>query len=362
MKRILFLTAYPPTNVTAGQNYTRMLLEDISSSNIVDVIYWDFQGHSEMVSHKVNTIESIKLNSFTKMLRSVVYFYLFPLFTVRFSLKKLLDIRRISDNYDVIYFDFSQVFMYSLFIKHPCKIMMCHDVISQKYSRRRCSSIYNWFVIFSEKLLLSTAKYCFTFSNKDSMFLQKKLGINSSPVSFYIADEIKNIDVLDLELSDNFIMYGAWNRPENYDGLLWFLREVMPHISIKITIIGGGMPENIRTILGTLNVKYLGFVENPYIHISESRGLIAPLFQGAGVKVKVIESLALGTPVVGTEVAFEGIPNLISRNAMIRCESSEDFIRSLNSFSTSVIEKHEIQKEFNERYSNAKFKNFLNTL
>ena len=178
----------------------------------------------------------------------------------------------------------------------------------------------------------------------------------------YTDDEIKNIDVLDLELSDNFIMYGAWNRPENYDGLLWFLREVMPHISIKITIIGGGMPENIRTILGTLNVKYLGFVENPYIHISESRGLIAPLFQGAGVKVKVIESLALGTPVVGTEVAFEGIPNLISRNAMIRCESSEEFIRSLNSFSTSVIEKHEIQKEFNERYSNAKFKNFLNTL
>jgi glycosyltransferase involved in cell wall biosynthesis len=55
------------------------------------------------------------------------------------------------------------------------------------------------------------------------------------------------------------------------------------------------------------NIKILSFIKNPYKIISESQILVAPLFEGAGVKVKVIESLACGTPVVGTEIAFEGI-------------------------------------------------------
>ena len=38
----------------------------------------------------------------------------------------------------------------------------------------------------------------------------------------------------------------------------------------------------------------LGFVENPYGYIAEAQGLIAPLFHGAGIKVKVVEALALG--------------------------------------------------------------------
>ena len=41
--------------------------------------------------------------------------------------------------------------------------------------------------------------------------------------------------------------------------------------------------------------------------IANSRALIAPVFSGAGVKVKVLEALACGTPVVGTDIAFEGI-------------------------------------------------------
>ena len=61
----------------------------------------------------------------------------------------------------------------------------------------------------------------------------------------------------------------------------------------------------------------LGFVDNPYKIMSESLGLIAPLFHGAGIKVKVIESLACGTPVIGTEVAFEGI-DFIENKYLIR--------------------------------------------
>ena len=227
MKKILFLTAYPPTKVTAGQNYTRLLLNDISTTNSIDVIYWDFKGHQVILNDTINSLEGVRVTRLQKLCHALFNLWLFPLFTVRFSWRRVRHLQKISKYYDVIYFDFSQVFIYSIFIKHPCKIMMCHDVISQKYSRKRFSYLYLWYIKLSERLLLNTSHYCFTFSDKDSEYLKKYLRINSSPVSFYISDDIKKINLEQIVIEDYFILYGAWNRPENHEGLLWFLYRII---------------------------------------------------------------------------------------------------------------------------------------
>lgn len=359
MKKILFLTAYPPTNITAGQNYTRLLLNDISTSNSVDVIYWDFKGHKVDLNDTINSIKGVNVTKFQKLYRAILNFFFFPLFTVRFSWQKALHLKRIAKDYDLIYFDFSQVFVYSILIKHPCKIMMCHDVISQKYSRKRFSFLYLWYIKFSERILLNTAHYCFTFSDKDTEYLKKYLRINSNPVSFYISDDLKKISLERIVIEDYFILYGAWNRPENYEGLLWFIKKVVPYLSVKIRIIGGGMPSNIKGLLKSYNIDYLGFVDNPYPYIAASKALIAPLFQGAGVKVKAIESLALGTTVIGTNVAIEGIPKLDNFKSVLLCETPDEFINVIQQFTIIKEDKICCQKEFLQKYSNLKFRNYI---
>lgn len=362
MKKILFLTAYPPTNITAGQNYTRLLLNDISTTNTVDVIYWDFYGHKVDLNNTINSVEGVKLTKFKKVCRTIIYLGLFPLFTVRFSWRKAKELNQIAKGYDLIYFDFSQVFIYSAIIKHPCKIMMCHDVISQKYSRKRFSFLYLWYIKFSERVLLNTAHYCFTFSEKDSEFLKQHLQINSSPVSFYLSDNLKKINLDQVAIQDYFILYGAWNRPENYEGLLWFIKKVVPHISVKIRVIGGGMPGSIKDLLESNKIDYLGFVNDPYPYIAASKALIAPLFQGAGVKVKAIESLALGTPVIGTNVAIEGIPKLKNSKSVYLCETVDEFVGVIQQLTITNEDKVSCQKEFLLKYSNLKFRNYINNL
>lgn len=364
---ILFVSAFPPNSLTAGQNYSLNLLEDLCSRHEVDLIYWAYEGHSPSPTllHKVKSLKEYSCNSKYSTVVLSLLMLIFPLYAVRFSFNILKTIKSISSKYDMIYFDFSQIFIYSLFIKHPNKVMMCHDVISQKYARTLCSFLYHWWVIISERRVLRGSKRLLCFSAKDKQILDSTYNVTSEMVSFYIDEKITKIDYNQLKIRNFFCFYGAWNRPENSSGLIWFLDKVWgkcnKHVEIKI--IGGGMPQSlIQRIEGCGRIKYLGFVDDPYKIIAESVAVLAPLFSGAGVKVKVIESMALGTPVIGTDIAFEGIDQIEYNNgkkAQMLFDQAERMIELVNEYSILIEEKKEIRNSFLSSYSSHKFIDML---
>lgn len=365
MKSILFISAFRISNKTAGQNYTLQLLQDLSKDFKIDIINWK----SELGTNEVNLPDNIKIiktydvNSKLKNLFYSLLFLMFPLFTRRFDFTILKEIKNIANRYDYIYFDFSQVFIYSLFISHPRIIKMCHDVIGQKYSRKGMSFLFNWLTKYSEKRLLSKNDKILCFSDKDKIILQKYYDVNALPVSFYINPSIVNMDFSSLKRNENkFIFYGAWNRKENLDGLTWFFENVLPKCkTAQFEIIGSGIPDELRSyMLNYKNVKYLGFVENPYPIIASATALIAPIFQGAGVKVKVVESLALGIPVIGTEVAFEGIsiPQDDVRSLYL-VRTSEEYVNEIHNIRMDKEIQNSIRNIFIRNYSKTKFSDLI---
>lgn len=367
MQKILFITAFPPNDRTAGQNYSMNLLKDLSVNNKVDVLFWKYPFHSTFKSSTDNIrflVQSVPNSIFVSIMWSFI-FLLFPFFTSRFNITTLKYIRKVSHEYDILYFDFSQVFIYSLFISHPYKVMMCHDVIWQRISRQRCSYLYNWWVKRSERRLLKKGKQILCFSEKDKLLLSDFSSVSPVVVSFYIDEKIQNIHLDLVNLKSYYCFYGAWNRTENLDGLLWFISKVLPlcHSNIFFKVIGGGMPNKVQQIIERYpNMCYLGFVENPYLILAESLALIAPLFNGAGVKVKVIEALAIGTPVIGTDIAFEGIDEIIYadiKTAQKKVASPNDMAMFINHFNISLEEKIEIQKTFLSTYSKKMFVNMF---
>ncbi|WP_297971234.1 glycosyltransferase [uncultured Bacteroides sp.] len=366
-KKILFITAFPPNEQTAGQNYSMNLINDLSSTHQVDIIYWGYEKHSisKKIIDRVNVLKEYSVNMKVLSIIWSVILFLFPFFTVRFNLAALGYIHRIYKHYDILYFDFSQVFVYSLFLSHSCKIMMCHDVISQKYTRDNRFYIYKWWINNSEKRLLNTAKRILCFSEKDRSLISTNEKI-VEVVSFYIDNKILDIQLETLGLGSFFCFYGAWNRNENLSGLLWFINKVLPlcDSDIVFKIIGGGMPLDVKKIIEKKrNISYLGFVENPYSIIVQSKALLAPLFSGAGVKVKVIESLALGTPVIGTNIAFEGIMRVDyanNKNAQVLFSSAENMATLINNFQISQKEKVDIRNTFLSKYGSRKFIHMMN--
>jgi len=104
---------------------------------------------------------------------------------------------------------------------------------------------------------------------------------------------------------------GGYNHEPNLDAARWLIDEIMPLVrkqdpDIECFLVGSNMPEQLRRICRN-GVIAVGHVANLAEIFDRVRLTVAPLAYGAGVKGKVIESLAVGVPCVCTPVAAEGL-------------------------------------------------------
>lgn len=122
------------------------------------------------------------------------------------------------------------------------------------------------------------------------------------------------------------------------------------------------MPEEIENRIKIPQFEILGFLDDPITAMSNCQALIVPLFQGAGVKVKVIDSLNSGTPVIGTSVAFEGIMDNDKYKLSYNCSSKEEFAETIENWTDLSVEyKQRGANEFINRYNNNHFPKYVHS-
>ncbi len=114
----------------------------------------------------------------------------------------------------------------------------------------------------------------------------------------------------DFAVRQGIMFLGGFNHPPNADGIIWFVRDVMPVLrsqvpGISLTIYGADMPPDIFA-LAAPDIIVVGYVATLKTAFDRHRISIAPLRYGAGFKGKIAESLAHGVPVVGSPIAAEG--------------------------------------------------------
>ena len=362
MKSILFLTPYVPSNRAGGENFTRQLLIHLSTIFKVDLLYFRYADDPSYVCPN-NNIRIVKevINSTKLKLRNVLHYpRIHPIFSVRFSKQVLNTIKELVNNnvYDLMFLDHSQMALYGEYFPDMKKILMSHDVMAQRYSRSG-----NW---FSKKLIISGEKrmmkqknlIVFSFSEKDRKIIRETYGIDSKVTHFFLDNCI--LKAIPTKIENRIVFFGKWKRIDNFEGLKWFFNNVYDRVekSIEIDIIGNWLPDDFKERISKMNnVKYLGFVENPYPLIANSIATVSPLFSGAGVKVKVVESIACGTPVIGTEIAFEGLPEKYSK-MMLLANDVESYIKAL-SVEMSIEERIRIKQNFIADYNSETIPQFL---
>lgn len=147
------------------------------------------------------------------------------------------------------------------------------------------------------------------------------------------------------------------NFPANANGILWFVKNVLPHVDVDFTIVGQDMDklketnECLKDILVYSNVPDL----TPYFEGADF--MIYPIFDGSGMKVKTCEALMYGKNILGTSEAFEGYdvdPNQCGR----LCNSPEEYIAAIKDLSVHPVKRYNeySRHSFLEKYS------FTNTM
>lgn len=111
----------------------------------------------------------------------------------------------------------------------------------------------------------------------------------------------------------HIVHVGTMYWPANIDGIRWFLDHIYPLIKQQVpdvhcTLIGARPPQDIKDREQTdPSLKVTGYVDDPVPYLQDSSMMIVPLRAGGGMRVKILNALAQGLPMVSTTVGCEGI-------------------------------------------------------
>jgi polysaccharide biosynthesis protein PslH len=111
---------------------------------------------------------------------------------------------------------------------------------------------------------------------------------------------------------DRVLFTGTLDYQPNAEAVVWFATEVLPHLrvrrpSVRVTIVGRNPPRQVQQLAADLGLELTGWVADLVPYQRAAAVAIAPLRSGGGTKLKVLEALAAGRPLVATSVAAEGI-------------------------------------------------------
>lgn len=121
------------------------------------------------------------------------------------------------------------------------------------------------------------------------------------------------------------VFTGSFSFHPNYEAMLWFLQEVFPRIVERVPearLYISGDHRNYP-LPGANNIVLTGFLENVHSLVASSWLSIAPIRQGGGTRLKILEAMALNTPVVATPKGAEGLEVIDGEHLLIADEPEE---------------------------------------
>lgn len=304
-------------------------------------------------SGKTENDIAIKING----IRKFVNFLKHPLYPIEIATRidsrfeKLVNECLRTHKIDFIHAEYaSMIWLVKMKKKYDVKFAaVLHDVYAQNFQRKVQTSgnlikriLYKIELIKIkryEKKFLSKCDAVMSFSDKDKKLIKDLYGVDSLRINlFYDFDYIKKAKESYCRKDDGYVaifFMGQMGRKENNDAALRLIK-IFSKLKIdktKLYIIGVNPSDSLLRCASS-DIVVTGYVENIEKFIIENCDVACfPLLNGAGVKIKVLESLMLGVPVITNEIGAEGIDE--NGECLVLAESDQEFERRIR----DVVEK-----------------------
>ncbi len=125
---------------------------------------------------------------------------------------------------------------------------------------------------------------------------------------------------------------GSMNWIPNLEGIQWFLEKAWERIHQEIPeltlYLAGRMTPSWLLNARYPNVQVIGEVDDALTFMLSKWIMIVPLFSGSGIRIKIIEAMAAGKPVIATTIGAEGI-NCTKGKDILIADTADEFCETL---------------------------------
>ncbi|MCF0061718.1 glycosyltransferase family 4 protein [Dyadobacter chenwenxiniae] len=215
-------------------------------------------------------------------------------------------------------------------------IIDTHDFITAQYKNR--SNFRLGVTIEDEINRLNSFHEIWAISPEEQYIFRQFCKSNVRLVPFTMKPPVINAALVGRQYH---IIYVASDNSHNIRASSWFFSEVYPLLPVNFKIcVVGKICSYISEGVAIQRVIYCSDLSTYY---NDSYVAICPMFSGSGVKIKVIEALSYGLPVICTDYGADGLPNKVSNGCIVHNDAV--------SFANSIVELLKDESLY-EYYSN----------
>jgi glycosyltransferase involved in cell wall biosynthesis len=170
-----------------------------------------------------------------------------------------------------------------------------------------------------------------TISESDKIRMLQ-LGVRQPIRTISFGIDLEKYKTLPAPAEVSLFHLGAMDWEPNIEGLTWFIEKIWPHVhnhfpNLKLNLAGRNMPEKF-TLLNVPGVNIVGEVEDAHAFMAKHSIMVVPLLSGGGIRVKIIEGMALGKAIVSSTIGAIGIEDH-QADALRIADSVQEWINAL---------------------------------
>lgn len=274
------------------------------------------------------------------------------------------------ENFDIIVYSYSfGNFPLILFVPKHSKLVFISYMFEYDYVKKTASKI-SWLLIgpiyrIREKMICRLSDYIISVSDDDRNKMCKQYGVLPSKIAilqpgkeqFFLrapVEKSKAREILNIPKDKKLVIFhGSYNHPPNRTAIKRIIENIAPIIAKKNSNIEFAIAGNLIPKFSGNNVRMIGFVEDLLMLMDAADLAIIPLEIGEGVRVKMIDYMSRGLPVIATKDAMEGINYSDGRDVIIAGDDN-DFAEKI----LKLIDDPSTAKSIGESAKEYAIKNF----
>jgi polysaccharide biosynthesis protein PslH len=357
MKILVISPNLPYPTDTGGSIRIFNLIKNLSRENEIDLLSYDYGSTNEewikeikILCTHVHLIAKQRQSALRQVVDVTMRFLRNEPYSLKYAeskgMKKAIKDLTTSNRYDVVQIEHSYAAgMYRHIHKwqNTRTVLSLHNIASQQYHRiyqheksifKRVKLAMDWLPMRSwEPATAMKFDKVVVVSDSDRETLkQKATGANIYVIPNGI-DTASQQPIPMMENRKNVLIVGTLDYEPNVDAILYFNESIFPLLLDKasdatLTIVGRNPGPEIESLADDRSIRIAANVPDVRRYYQEAAVSAVPLRSGGGTRIKILESMALGVPVVSTSIGCEGLEAIDGDHILI-ADRPADFAQKI---------------------------------